>query len=76
VQEPEPAEKEPIEEAEPEPIPEPEPEEPKQNKSELMEDVERLESSRQFVEYASIVLIVVLVFVAAGACYSFRKKEE
>lgn len=49
-------------------------EEPEQNRSELLESVDRLESSRQFVEYASAVLIVVLVFVAAGAVYSFKKK--
>lgn len=58
-----------------EPIPGPEPAgQPDQNRSELLERVDRLESSRQFVEYASAVLIVVLVFVAAGAVYSFKKK--
>ncbi|MBU2560698.1 MAG: hypothetical protein KKD17_00210 [Nanoarchaeota archaeon] len=45
------------------------------NRSEIAENVERLESSHQFVEYASVVLIVVLVFIAAGACISFRKEK-
>jgi hypothetical protein len=57
-----------------EPVPEPV-EQPEQNRSELLESVDRLESSRQFVEYASAVLIVLLVFVVAGAVYSFKKKD-
>jgi hypothetical protein len=44
------------------------------NESEIAEGVERLESSSQFVEYASIVLIVILVFVAAGAYITFKKE--
>ncbi|MBN1543949.1 hypothetical protein JW898_00640 [Candidatus Woesearchaeota archaeon] len=45
------------------------------NSSEIVENVERLESSHQFVEYASVVLIVVLVFIAAGAIITFRKEK-
>lgn len=41
----------------------------------LIEDVERLESNRQFVEYASAVLLALLVFVAVGAFVSYKKKE-
>jgi hypothetical protein len=48
---------------------------PPENKSDLAEGVENLSSSRQFVEYASIVLIVVLVFVAAGAYIAFKKED-
>ncbi len=46
-----------------------------ENKSAIIEDLERLESSRQFVEYASIVLVIVLVFMIAGAYMTFRKVE-
>ena len=76
--EPEPAEEMP----EPELYAEPEPE-PEKEKTEMLEDVvdvvvedvERLESSRQFVEYASIILGALLVFVALGAFVSYKKKE-
>lgn len=60
-----------------EPVPEPEPDNdvlPIINESEIAENVERLESSHQFVEYASIVLIVLLVFVAAGAYVTLKKE--
>ncbi|NQU78686.1 hypothetical protein HQ545_02865 [Candidatus Woesearchaeota archaeon] len=43
------------------------------NISVVIENVERLETSSQFVEYATIVLFALLVFVAVGAYYSFRK---
>lgn len=43
------------------------------NTSDIMDDIERLESSRHFVEYASVVLVIVLVFIAAGAYMTFRK---
>ena len=45
------------------------------NRSEIAENVERLESSHQFVEYASVILIVLLVFVAAGAVMAYRKNK-
>lgn len=43
-------------------------------KAELLDDVGRLESNRQFVEYASIILIVLLAFIAVGAFVSYKKK--
>ena len=43
--------------------------------SEITSNVERLETSHQFVEYASIVLITLLVFIALGMYMTFRKKE-
>jgi hypothetical protein len=61
--------------------PEPQQEEPKEdiipglNTSEIREGVERLETSHQFVEYASIVLGALLVFVAIGAYVTFQKKN-
>ncbi len=45
------------------------------NRSDLIANVERLESNRHFVEYASVVLIVVLVFVAVGAFVAYRKEK-
>ncbi|MBW2972428.1 hypothetical protein KY359_05315 [Candidatus Woesearchaeota archaeon] len=45
------------------------------NRTEIAENVERMESSHQFVEYASVVLIVVLVFIAAGAYRALRKEK-
>ncbi|MBW2967863.1 hypothetical protein KY362_05235 [Candidatus Woesearchaeota archaeon] len=42
---------------------------------EVGEAVERLESDSQFVEFLSIVLIVLLVFILAGAYAAHRKKE-
>ena len=45
-----------------------------ENKSDIKDNVQRLESSRHFVEYASTVLVIVLVFVGVGAYLSYRKK--
>ncbi len=41
----------------------------------MLDDVGRLESNRQFVEYASIILIALLAFIAVGAFVSYRRKE-
>jgi hypothetical protein len=64
---------------EPEPVVEiPEVEQPpmpEDNKSQLMDDVERLESNKGFMEYVSVVLVVLLVFVAAGAYITFKKEK-
>jgi hypothetical protein len=48
---------------------------PLQNKSDVVENVERLESSSQFREYVSVLLVAALVFVGIGAYVSFKKKE-
>ncbi|MFC1741314.1 hypothetical protein ACFL3V_02155 [Nanoarchaeota archaeon] len=48
---------------------------PAENKSELIENVEKLESNKQFVEYATIVLVVALVFIAGAAYISFKKED-
>ncbi|MFH1063877.1 MAG: hypothetical protein V1729_02235 [Candidatus Woesearchaeota archaeon] len=44
--------------------------------SEIIENVGRLESSSQFVEYASFVLAAVLMFLVVGAYVAFRPKKE
>jgi len=44
------------------------------NDTDIKENVQRLEGSRNFIEYISIVLVVVLVFIAVGAYLSYRKK--
>ncbi|MBW2964733.1 hypothetical protein KY363_04700 [Candidatus Woesearchaeota archaeon] len=67
---------EPVEEQVSEPVVSPQPVNESDNSTaSIAEDFQRLESSRQFMEYASIVLIVVLVFIAAGAYVTFRKEE-
>jgi hypothetical protein len=48
---------------------------PEENKSQLVEDFARLESNTSFMEYFSAVLVVLLVFVIAGAYMTFRKRR-
>lgn len=43
--------------------------------SEIIENAERLESSKQFIDYASILLIILLVFIAAGAYITYKKEK-
>jgi hypothetical protein len=60
------------------PLPEPEAEPqiiPKINATAVADTVERMESSSQFKEYATVVLVVVLVFIAAGGFMAWKKKE-
>jgi hypothetical protein len=45
------------------------------NTSEIIENVERLESSKQFIDYATILLIILLIFVAAGAYITYSKNK-
>lgn len=49
---------------------------PKINTTEVVDTVERMESSSQFKEYATVVLVVVLVFIAAGGYLAWKKKEK
>lgn len=48
---------------------------PVENKSQLMGDVTRLESNKGFMEYLSAVLVILLIFVAAGAYMTFKKEK-
>jgi hypothetical protein len=40
-----------------------------------MGDVTRLESNKGFMEYLSAVLVILLIFVAAGAYMTFKKEK-
>jgi len=60
---------------EPERISSPEPED-EGKLDEVVDNVERLETSHQFVEYASIVLGIVLVFIAIGAYVTYKRNKE
>jgi len=61
------------------PLPEPEAEPqilPKIDAAEVVESVENMESSSQFKEYATVVLVLVLVFIAAGGYMAWKKREK
>lgn len=61
----------------PEPEEEPEAEQGfiKEEAAEIVENVERLETSHQFVEYASVVLGAILVFIAIGAFVTYKRDK-
>jgi hypothetical protein len=44
------------------------------NTTDIKANVERLETSSQFMEYVSVILVVVLIFVGVGAYMSWKKK--
>jgi hypothetical protein len=48
---------------------------PKINTTDVVDTVERMESSSQFREYATVVLVIVLVFIAVGGFMAWRKKD-
>ncbi|HII71407.1 TPA: hypothetical protein HA265_01490 [Candidatus Woesearchaeota archaeon] len=45
-------------------------------KEEVVENLERLESDRGFVEYATVVLLILLIVVGTGAILAFVKKDK
>ncbi len=45
------------------------------SKKEVVENIEKLESDKGFVEYATVVLIILLAVTAIGALYSYKKKR-
>lgn len=64
-----------IEDVDPDLLPEPAEDIVQEDKPDILEDFERLESSRQFVEYVSVILGVLLVFIAVAAFVTYNKKE-
>ncbi len=63
------------EEVEPEVVPDKTPSVVEVKAAEIAENVERLESSHQFVEYASVVLGAILVLIAIGAFVTYKKEK-